>query len=78
MNSPDLPWPLLEECFPFSFAWDSTGRIVKAGASARRLCPELAQPCALLDVFELRKAAPARTEVPWRAHARPGFAAEIL
>jgi PAS domain S-box-containing protein len=57
MNSPDLPWPLLEECFPFSFAWDSTGRIVKAGASARRLCPELAQPCALLDVFELKRPA---------------------
>ncbi len=57
MNSPDLPWPLLEECFPFAFAWDSTGSIVKAGASARRLCPELAQPCALQDVFELKRPA---------------------
>ena len=57
MTSPDLSWPLLEECFPFAFAWDSTGSIVKAGASARRLCPELAQPCALQDVFELKRPA---------------------
>jgi PAS domain S-box-containing protein len=57
MTSPDLPWPLLEECFPFAFAWDSTGRIVKAGASLRRLCPELAGSCQLADVFELKRPA---------------------
>lgn len=57
MTSPDLQWPLLEECFPFAFAWDSTGNIVKAGASARRLCPELAEPCPLVDVFEMKRPA---------------------
>ena len=57
MISPDLPWPLLEECFPFAFAWDSTGRIIKAGASLRRLCPQLAGSCQLADVFELKRPA---------------------
>lgn len=57
MPSPDLPWSLLEECFPFAFAWDSTGMIVKAGASARRLCPELAAPWPLVDAFELKRPA---------------------
>ena len=57
MSSPDLPWPLLEECFPFAFAWDSTGRIIKAGASLRRLCPQLAGSCQLADVFELKRPA---------------------
>lgn len=57
MTSPDLPWPLLEECFPFAFAWDSTGSIVKAGASARRLFPELAHSCPLQEAFELKRPA---------------------
>jgi PAS domain S-box-containing protein len=55
MNPPDLPWPLLEECFPFAFAWDTTGNIVKAGASALRLYPRLAQSCPLQDAFELKR-----------------------
>jgi len=50
-----LPWELFEKAFPFYLMWDQASKVVSAGASMQRVCPDAAPGCRLDELFTLRR-----------------------
>lgn len=52
---PGMPWSGVEEVFPFLFAWDARGRLIRIGPSLRRVAAGLCLGSLVEEVFSLER-----------------------
>lgn len=52
---PGMPWAGVEEVFPFLFAWDQSGSIIRIGPSLRRVAPGLTTGMQVEASFSLER-----------------------